>query len=108
MAAFWARRAISQPGTGRRNQRCGWNMETHHLHVQDATLVAPTSPLLRTSLPGLMRRTLQSPATNVMENLSGGVVDLESLLLELADDADDRRSCLHDERQSGASRRKAA
>ena len=51
---------------------------------------------------------MQSAESNVMENLSNFVVELESLLIDLADDAGDRRSCFRDERGSCASRRKAA
>ena len=40
-----------------------------------------------------------------MENLSNFVGELELLLLDLADDAGDRRSCFRDERGSSASRR---
>ena len=40
-----------------------------------------------------------------MENLSNGVVDLGSLLLDLANDAGDERSCQKAERRSAASRR---
>ena len=39
-----------------------------------------------------------------MENLSNGVVDLGSLLLDLANDAGDERSCQKAERRSAASR----
>ena len=49
-----------------------------------------------------------APESNVMENLSHGVVDLGSLLLDLADDAGDGRSCFRDERGSGASRREGS
>ena len=51
-----------------------------------------------------MRRTQQSPTTNVMENLSGGVGDLEAVLFDLADDTGDERACLRDESRSAASR----
>ena len=51
-----------------------------------------------------MRPNPQSPVSNVMKNLSNFVGDLESLLLDRADDDGDRRSCLRNERRSGASR----
>ena len=43
-----------------------------------------------------------------MKNLSNFVVELESLLLDLADDAGDRWSCFRDERVSSASRREGS
>ena len=46
--------------------------------------------------------------SNITENLSRGVGDLESVLLDLADDAGDGRSCLRSERRSGASRREGS
>ena len=51
-----------------------------------------------------MRPNPQSPVSNITENLSIFVGDLESLLLDRADDDGDRRSCLRIERRSGASR----
>ena len=51
-----------------------------------------------------MRPNPQSPVSNVKENLSHGGADLESLLVDLADDAGDEKSCLQDERRSAASR----
>ena len=51
-----------------------------------------------------MRPNPQSPVSNIKENLSRSVGDLESLLLDLGDDAGDRRRCLRIERRSDASR----
>ena len=53
-----------------------------------------------------MRPNPQSPVSNVKENLSHSGADLvlESLLVDLADDAGDEKSCLQDERRSAASR----
>ena len=51
------------------------------------------------------RRSLQSAESNIMENLSNVVGELELLLLHRADDDGDRRSCLRSERWSSASRR---
>ena len=45
--------------------------------------------------------TSQSPESNLMENVSRGLVELETLHLDLADGAGDDWSCLHDERWSG-------
>ena len=43
-----------------------------------------------------------------MQNLSNFVSELDLVRLDLTDDAGDWRTCVRDERQSGASQRKAA
>ena len=48
------------------------------------------------------------PVSNITENLSNFVGDLDPLLLDLADDASDGWSCLRSERRFGASRREGS
>ena len=71
----------------------------------EAAMLGTTAPVQKLSLE-CTRRIVQSPVINVMEILSNLVGDLGSLLLDLANDAGDRRSCLQGERRSDASRRR--
>ena len=83
-------------------------MEKGLLHVREASQLHGHARPVRVRLRRLSRPILQSPVSNVMENLSCSIVDLESLPLDLADDAGDRRSCLRFESRSGASRREGS
>ena len=72
--------------------------------VPDASQLAGHARPVRWRRRGHLRPNPQSPVSNVMKNLSIFVGDLESLLLDRADDDGDRRSCLRSERRSAASR----
>ena len=91
-----------QWGAGVRVRRLVGGMEERRLHAAARPPLRWRPQVLFLLAFRASRRLLQSPVSNIKDNLSGSVVDIELLLLDLAADAGDERRCLRDEVRSGA------
>ena len=94
----------SQQEAGLRTRSSVGGMEKATLHAADSTLLAWHARPVRTFRLWPSRPSWSSSVSNVMKNLSNFVSELVLLLLYRADDDGGRRSCLRNERRSGASR----